>query len=81
MGKLNPGFMAEIFKLMFSDEVIMRIASEHLKYELIPKEWSGYKFILREAVDQYREKGKLPAWCYLSKNFLIMTLCWMLQRK
>lgn len=61
MGKLNPGFMAEIFKLMFSDEVIMRIASEYLKYELIPKEWVGYKFILREATIQYTEKNKLPS--------------------
>lgn len=61
MGKLNLGFMAEIFKLMFSDEVIMRIASEYLKYELIPKEWSGYKFILREAIIQYTEKNKLPS--------------------
>lgn len=58
---MNPGFMAEIFKLMFSDEVIMRIASEYLKYELIPKEWSGYKFILREAIIQYTEKNKLPS--------------------
>lgn len=61
MGKLNPGFMAEIFKLMFSDEAIMRIASEYLKYELIPKEWVGYKFILREAIIQYTEKNKLPS--------------------
>lgn len=61
MGKLNSGFMAEIFKLMFSDEVIMRIASEYLKYELIPKEWVGYKFILREAIIQYTEKNKLPS--------------------
>lgn len=61
MGKLNPGFMAEIFKLMFFDEVIMRIASEYLKYELIPKEWVGYKFILREAIIQYTEKNKLPS--------------------
>jgi replicative DNA helicase len=61
MGKLNPDFMAEIFKLMFSDEVIMRIASEYLKYELIPKEWVGYKFILREAIIQYTEKNKLPS--------------------
>lgn len=61
MGKLNPGFMAEIFKLMFSDEVIMRIASEYLKYELIPKEWVGYKFILREAIIQYTKKNKLPS--------------------
>ena len=61
MGKLNPGFMAEIFKLMFSDEVIMRIASKYLKYELIPKEWVGYKFILREAIIQYTEKNKLPS--------------------
>lgn len=61
MNKLNPGFMAEIFKLMFSDEVIMRIASEYLKYELIPKEWVGYKFILREAIIQYTEKNKLPS--------------------
>lgn len=61
MGKLNPGFMAEIFKLMFFDEVMMRIASEYLKYELIPKEWVGYKFILREAIIQYTEKNKLPS--------------------
>lgn len=81
MNKLNPGFMSEIFKLMFSDEVIMCIASEHLKYELIPKEWSGYKFILREAVDQYRERGSFPRLALSVKNFLIMTLCWMLQRK
>ena len=46
---------------MFSDEVIMRIASEYLKYELIPKEWVGYKFILREAIIQYTEKNKLPS--------------------
>lgn len=39
----------------------MRIASEYLKYELIPKEWVGYKFILREAIIQYTEKNKLPS--------------------
>lgn len=70
MGKLNPGFMAEIFKLMFSDEVIMRIASEYLKYELIPKEWSGYKFILREAILQYTEKNKLPSIGAICQKFV-----------
>lgn len=61
MKKLSPNFMAELFKLMFMDETIIRIAFGHLTYQLIPKEWVGYKFIFREAIEQYGKREVVPS--------------------
>lgn len=61
--------MAELFKLMFIDINIIRIASVHLTYQLIPKEWVGYKFLLREAVDQFNKKNCIPSLGVASQKF------------
>lgn len=61
--------MAELFKLMFMDINIMRIASVHLSYDLIPKEWAGYKFLFREAIEQFTKTGKVPSLGVASQKF------------
>lgn len=61
--------MAELFKLMFIDINIMRIASVHLSYDLIPKEWAGYKFLFREAIEQFTKTGKVPSLGVASQKF------------
>lgn len=53
--------MAELFKLMFIDESIIRIVYGHLTYQHIPKEWVGYKFIFKEALDQFSRKNVVPS--------------------
>lgn len=67
--KLSPNFMAELFKLMFLDVNIMRIASGHLEYSLIPKEWAGYKFLFREAVEQFNKRDVAPSIGAASQKF------------
>lgn len=59
--KLNPNFMAELFKLMYHDINIMQICYGHLTYELIPKEWPGYKFLLKEAIEQFGRRNTVPS--------------------
>lgn len=61
MKKLSHNFMAELFKLMFMNMEIMRMASGHLEYSLIPKEWSGYKFLFREAIEQFNKRDAVPS--------------------
>jgi KaiC/GvpD/RAD55 family RecA-like ATPase len=69
MQKLSPNFMAELFKLMFIDLEVMRIASGHLEYSLIPKEWSGYKFLFREALEQFNKREAVPSLGAASQKF------------
>lgn len=59
--KLNSNFMAELFKLIYLDPVMTRIATTNLTYSLIPKEWAGYKFLLKEAVEVYTSKETVPS--------------------
>lgn len=70
MKKLSPNFMAELFKLMFIDENIIRIAAGHLEYSLIPKEWVGYKFLFREAIEQYTKREAVPSLGAASQKFV-----------
>lgn len=70
LAKLSPNFMAELFKLMFLDANIMRMVSGHLEYSLIPKEWSGYKFLLREALEQFNKRDSVPSLGAASQKFV-----------
>lgn len=67
--KLNPNFMAELFKLMFGSRPIMEICKKHLNYTLIPKELSGYKFILRDCFEQFERTSKLPSLGVIAQKF------------
>lgn len=67
--KLNGNFLAEIFKLMFVNKTLMEICQVHLKYQLIPKELGGYKFILKEAVTQFERTSKLPSLGVIAQKF------------
>lgn len=69
MIQLSHNFMAELFKLMFIDINIMRMVSGHLTYQLIPKEWIGYKFLLRESVEQFNKKDCLPSLGVIAQKF------------
>lgn len=69
MRKLTPNFMAELFKLIYLDINITRIATVHLTYQLIPKEWIGYKFLFREAVDQFSKREAVPSLGVASQKF------------
>lgn len=61
--------MAELFKLVFIDESIMRIVYGHLTYKHIPKEWVGYKFIFKEALDLYSRKNVVPSLGVVSQKY------------
>lgn len=54
--KLSAGFMAELFKLVYMDLNITRMVVNNLTYQLIPKEWPGFKFLLKEATEVLKEK-------------------------
>ena len=69
MRKLNENFMAELFKLMFIDGNIMRMVSGHMTYQLIPKEWVGYKFLLKEAVEQFIGKEVTPSLGVIAQKY------------
>lgn len=61
MRKLNENFMAELFKWVFIDMNIAKMVAGHVTYQLIPKEWVGYKFILKESVEQFINNEKVPS--------------------
>lgn len=61
--------MAELFKLMFLDKNITKIACDNLTYQHIPKEWVGYKFIFREVVDQFLKKDSIPSLGAIAQKF------------
>lgn len=67
--KLSADFMAELFKLVYSDPNIIRIACNHLTYQLIPKEWPGYKVLLREAVEIFTAKEVVPSLGVVSQKY------------
>ena len=67
--KLSAGFMAELFKLVYMDLSITRIVVNHLSYQLIPKEWAGFKFLLKEATEVLKEKDKVPSLGVVSQKY------------
>lgn len=69
MKKLTPNFMSELFKLIYLDINITRIATVHLSYQLIPKEWIGFKFLLREALEQFNKREAVPSLGVAAQKF------------
>lgn len=67
--KLSPNFMAELFKLMFLNIEVTRVAVSYLEYTLIPKEWAGYKFLLKEAIEQFQKGNVVPSLGVASQKF------------
>lgn len=61
MQKLSSNFLAELFKQIFSDINIIRMVSGHLTYQHIPKELVGYKFLFREAIEQFNKRETVPS--------------------
>lgn len=72
--KLSANFMAELFKLIYLDPTLTQIACTNLTYQLIPKEWPGYKYLLREAIETFTDKETVPSLGAVSQNILIMIL-------
>lgn len=68
--KLSANFMAELFKLIYLDPYITRIAACNLTYQLIPKEWPGYKFLLKEAIEIFTKKEVVPSLGALSQKYI-----------
>lgn len=67
--KLSAGFMAELFKLVYMDLNITRMVVNNLTYQLIPKEWPGFKFLLKEATEVLKEKDKVPSLGVVSQKY------------
>lgn len=67
--KLSAGFMAELFKLVYMDLNITRMVVNNLTYQLIPKEWPGFKFLLKEATEVLKEKDKIPSLGVVSQKY------------
>lgn len=68
--KLSANFMAELFKLIYLDPVLTQIAVSNLTYQLIPKEWSGYKYLLREAIEIFTKKETVPSLGAVSQKYI-----------
>lgn len=67
--KLNENFMAELFKQMFIDVNIMRMVSAYMTYQMIPKEWIGYKFLFKNALEQFNKKDVTPSLGISAQSF------------
>lgn len=68
--KLSANFMAELFKLIYLDPCLTRIAVCNLTYQLIPKEWPGYKFLLKEAIEVFADKETVPSLGTVSQKYI-----------
>lgn len=68
--KLSANFMAELFKLIYLDPYLTRIAVCNLTYQLIPKEWPGYKFLLKEAIEIFTNKETVPSLGTVSQKYV-----------
>jgi replicative DNA helicase len=68
--KLSANFMAELFKLIYSDISLTRIAVCNLTYQLIPKEWPGYKYLLREAIETFTKNEVVPSLGVVSQKYI-----------
>lgn len=68
--KLSANFMAELFKLIYLDPYLTRIAVCNLTYQLIPKEWPGYKFLLKEAIEIFTNKEIVPSLGTVSQKYV-----------
>lgn len=68
--KLNRNFLAELFKLFYSNNEIASICSQFLRYEIIPKELSGYKILLKEGLFQFREAGVIPSLGVVAQKYI-----------
>ena len=68
--KLSANFMAELFKLIYLDPCLTRIAVCNLTYQLIPKEWPGYKFLLKEAIEVFVDKETVPSLGTVSQKYI-----------
>lgn len=68
--KLSANFMAELFKLIYLDPTLTQIACTNLTYQLIPKEWPGYKYLLREAIETFTDKETVPSLGAVSQKYI-----------
>lgn len=68
--KLSANFMAELFKLVYLDPTLTQIACSNLTYQLIPKEWPGYKYLLREAIETFSTKEAVPSLGVVSQKYI-----------
>ena len=69
MGKLNNKFLAELFRLFYSDRQIAGICNKYLAYHLIPKELRGYKILLKEGKSLFEKTGKAPSLGVISQKY------------
>lgn len=61
MEKINANFLGELFRKMFLSKDLMSIVDRYLDFKFIPKEEVGYKFLLKEAKDQFHKYDKIPS--------------------
>lgn len=61
MEKINTNFLGELFRKMFLSKEMMFVVDSFLDFKFIPKEEVGFKFILKEAKDQFHAFEKVPS--------------------
>lgn len=61
MEKINANFLSELFRKMFLSKEMMIVVDRYLDFKFIPKEEVGYKFILKEAKEQFHQFEKIPS--------------------
>ena len=69
MEKINANFLGELFRKMFLSKEMMFIVDRHLDFKFIPKEEVGYKFILKDAKEQFHQYDKIPSLGVISQKY------------
>lgn len=69
MEKINANFLGELFRKMFLNKDMMSIVDRYLDFKFIPKEEVGYKFVLKEARDQFHKYDKVPSLGVIAQKY------------
>ena len=69
MEQINANFLSELFRKMYLSRTIMEAIDTHLDYKYIPKEEMGYKFILKDAKQQFKQSEKIPSLGVTSQRY------------
>lgn len=69
MEKINANFLGELFRKMFLSKEMMFIVDRYLDFKFIPKEEVGYKFILKDAKEQFHQYDKIPSLGVISQKY------------
>ena len=67
--KLTIQFLRELFRLCFLKKSVLEIVTQHLKYQYVPDELRGYKFLLKGVTSHFSVYQTLPTFGIISQMY------------